>query len=125
MRLLRPDDIPRELFGEQTKDSLESNTALVDSLTVDDAIIALRRYSLIEVKDDLLSIHRMVQAVIHEKLSDDEENRHIKTAVLLLVDLFPHEEQGADTPTNSLSWAKCSRLLPMFCKQPIMQTNNL
>ncbi len=59
---LAPDSIPRELLtGEE-----------IDERAVGRAITVLRRYSLVETAPGLVSLHRLVQRAVRERLSEQE-----------------------------------------------------
>ena len=77
-----------------------------DRLAMNRAIKVLRRYSLIEVTADTLSVHRLVQAVVRDRLSEEDEKRWAEAAVALLSAAFPFESDDVST------WPLCSRLLP-------------
>lgn len=102
---LAPDDIPRSLFGEGNEHLPET---LTETLAVNRAVEALRRYSLINAspKKDKVSVHRLVQAVTRDRLSDEERKRWAEAAVRLMNEAFPF--QSNDTRT----WSECSLLLP-------------
>ncbi len=104
---LAPDNIPRELLAENA-DHLPEPLAsvVVDPLLFDDAVAALRRYSLIDVSDESLSVHRLVQAVVRDRLGEGERKRWAETAVRLLSAVFPFDSDDVRT------WHLCSRLLP-------------
>jgi len=104
---LAPDEIPLEMLGEGAEHipkPLASTAA--DRLAMNRAIRVLRRYSLIDASDESLSVHRLVQAVVRDRLGEDEENRWVETAVRLLSVVFPFESHDVRT------WHRCSRLLP-------------
>jgi tetratricopeptide (TPR) repeat protein len=104
---LAPDEIPLEILGEGAEHIPEplASTAS-DRLAMNRAIRVLRRYSLIDVSDESLSVHRLVQAVVRDRLGEDEEKRWAETAVRLLSAVFPLESDDVRT------WHRCSRLLP-------------
>nr|QNO48202.1 hypothetical protein PGANABGL_00016 [Methanosarcinales archaeon ANME-2c ERB4] len=104
---LAPDNIPRELLAENA-DHLPEPLAsvVVDPLLFDDVVAALRRYSLIDASDESLSVHRLVQAVVRDRLGADEEKRWVETAVRLLSAAFPFDSDDVRT------WHQCSCLLP-------------
>ena len=91
---LSPDDIPRVLFSE------------ADPLTFDEAVAALRRYSLVEVSGDALSVHRLVQAVARDRLAEKARRTWAEAAVRLVNSTFPFKHD--DLPT----WPRSARLLP-------------
>ena len=104
---LAPDEIPLEMLregAEQIPEPLASTAS--DRLAMNRAIRVLRRYSLIDVSDESLSVHRLVQAVVRDRLGEDEEKRWAETAVRLLSAAFPFDSDDVRT------WHQCSRLLP-------------
>jgi len=104
---LAPAAIPLAMLGEGAAHIPEPPASpATDRLAMNRAIRALRRYSLIDVSDESLSVHRLVQAVVRDRLGEDEEKRWVETAVHLLSAAFPIESEDVRT------WYQCSRLLP-------------
>jgi tetratricopeptide (TPR) repeat protein len=104
---LAPDDIPKSLLADGVKHLPEPlASAVKDKMALNDAVAALKRYSLITVADDFLSVHRLVQAVARDRLSSEERKRWAKAAVRLVNGAFPQESNDVRT------WALCSVLLP-------------
>jgi tetratricopeptide (TPR) repeat protein len=88
---LAPDDIPLELLSggiEQLPEPLAAIAA--DKLAMNRAIKALRQYSLIAASAEFLSVHRLVQAVVRDRLSKDDRKRWTETVVRLLSAAFPY-----------------------------------
>lgn len=105
---LAPEDIPRDALIEGAEDLPTALAEAVrDPLALDDAIAALRRCSLIEVQEDSLSVHRLVQAVVRERLSEEERRAWIEHAVSLVWSVFPSELDDARS-----AWPVCARWLP-------------
>ena len=101
---LAPDDIPRRAFSEANEFLPET---LRDELAVDDGFEALRRYSLIELTSERLSLHRLVQAVVQDMLDKTEKQDFwIETAVATIAGLWP---QGT---FDVRSWPECERMMP-------------
>jgi len=99
LAFLAPESIPLDLLRGLPD-------ALADPIVLDDALAALRRYSLLEVSQSSASMHRLVQAVARDRL-DSEAYRSTAEAVLaLLNDAFPFE---VDDPRT---WDPSARLLP-------------
>lgn len=71
-----------------------------------EAVAALRRYSLIEVGDGTWSVHRLVQAVIRDRLGKADQKQWAEAAVRLVNKAFPYEKDEVRT------WGECARLLP-------------
>ncbi len=104
---IAPDDIPKELLSQGAQHLPEPlAAAIADIGDFDKAIAALRRYSLIEVDRDALSVHRLVQAVVRNRLSEDDRKAWIAAAVRLVNGAFPFESDDVRT------WPQSSRLLP-------------
>ncbi len=64
---LAPDNIPRSFLK---KASAYLPEVMDDELLLDEGIVALRQYSLIEASEEVLSMHRLVQAVVKDKLAE-------------------------------------------------------
>ncbi len=117
---LAPDDIPRDLFScssricnpaEAAKEPILEPLAeaVADPLQFDEAVAALRRYSLLEVGEGVLSVHRLVQAVARDRLTDEARKKWAAAAVRIVDDAFP---SGEDDPSDVRTWPVCARLLP-------------
>ena len=107
LAFLSPDDIPRSLLREGAGDLPEPlKFVLQDSIKLNDAVAALRRYSLIDIADDRLSIHRLVQAVTFDSLEEEEMKKWAEAAVRLVNKAFPFESYDVR------NWPACSSLLP-------------
>ena len=103
---LAPDNIPISLL----KDGAESlpkalKAAIGDDLAFDGMKAALIRYSLIDVDDDSLSVHRLVQAVALDRLSNARRKTLAASAAKLVNEAFPSD--SADVR----NWPACSPLL--------------
>ena len=105
---LGPDDIPRDLIATDLAQLPESLRETVnDPLAFDEAVSAIRRYSLIEVRgDSTLSMHRLVQAVVRDRLEISERRRWVVIAVNVVNNMFPKGSSDVRT------WKECDRLLP-------------
>jgi tetratricopeptide (TPR) repeat protein len=104
---LASDDIPLDMIRDGVKHLPKELAAAVHNpLALNKAIATLRRYSLIEMSDDLLSIHRMVQAVTRDRLDEQERKQWAEAAVRLVDEAFPSDSDDVRT------WDACARLLP-------------
>ena len=107
---LGPDDIPLEVILQGIEHIPQPlSAALQDPLQLDKAIIALRNYSLVEIDEPEpderhLSIHRLVQAVTRDRLSEEERKAWARGAVEVVNKAFPFD---ADDARN---WPLCARL---------------
>ena len=104
---LHPDAIPEEMIskgGAQLGPMLES--LATDPLALDAAISELRKYSLLrrDPQAHLLQVHRLVQAVLQDALSETERRLWAGRAMCAVNTAFPHAEYS--------TWAQCERLLP-------------
>jgi tetratricopeptide (TPR) repeat protein len=104
---LAVDDIPRSLPVEHAARLPERLAATVaDSLAYQQTIAALRRYSLVKTSTDALSVHRLVQAVVRQRLDPDQQQHWATVAVRLVRAAFPTQ------PVDPAGWPACARLLP-------------
>ena len=105
---LAPDKIPFDLLIKSENTLPQALSALAnDRLAFNRAVKALRRYSLVESDDKVLSIHRLVQVVTRDRMGESEQKKWAEAAVRLVDDAFP-----PDHLDNPESWANCSLLLP-------------
>lgn len=84
----------------------EGIKSLIDPIKIDDAIAALKKYSLVTVTYDYLSVHKLVQTSTRNRMVEDEKTRWAKAAILLMNNTFPRESY------DIRKWPKCSLLLP-------------
>jgi tetratricopeptide (TPR) repeat protein len=70
------------------------------------AIAALQRYSLAAARGDSLSVHRLVQALVREGLSREEQAVWAGAAVAIVSQGFPLSSEDPRT------WPECNRRLP-------------
>ena len=102
-----PDAIPLDVIvrhPEVLPDTIRACVA--DQIALDDAVVALRRYSLVEVIDDqTVSVHRLVQTVIRARLTAEQQETWDLAAISSLAAELPDE--GHDPST----WPSWERLL--------------
>ncbi|MCK9566036.1 MAG: FxSxx-COOH system tetratricopeptide repeat protein, partial [Methanothrix sp.] len=102
---LAPDAIPRRLLEEGAKHlpkplaSCTQNTG-----EFDECIAVLRRYSLINVADGLILVHRLVQVVVQDRLSLEKQRMWAESAMKLVNDAFSFDQLDQE------NWEKCSKL---------------
>lgn len=102
-----PDNIPRDVIASGAEHLPEPlGTAVSDALAFDAGVSAIRQYSLLETGEATLSMHRLVQAVIRDRLDDSGRKQWAEAAVSVVNKAFPQE--SADVRT----WKECDRLLP-------------
>lgn len=79
---LAPDDIPKDLLVEGAVQLPEPLAGIVhDPVAFNDALAVLRRYSLMEVADEALAVHRLVQAVVRDRLNKKGKEQWCEAAV--------------------------------------------
>jgi len=103
---LAPDDIPLDIVQQAPKLPEPLAEAASDAVQFDDAIGALRRFSLVSRSGDVLSVHRLVQAVTRERIAEEARKRWAAAAARAVDRAFPFESDDVRT------WPVCSRLLP-------------
>jgi len=104
---LAPDQIPREMIVNGARFFPErSSMAVADPFKFDEAVGALRRYSLIEATKEVLSVHRLVQAVTLDRLSKTDRKVWAAAAVQVVNNAFPQKSNDVRT------WDVCDRLFP-------------
>jgi tetratricopeptide (TPR) repeat protein len=104
MAFMAPEQIPRALFTESNQILVEFNSEQ-RLLLVDAAVQALRRFSIINASGVSLEMHRLVQAVVRDRLSGAEGKRWNGAAQALLAGLLPPDLQP------SAVWSLCDLLL--------------
>ena len=95
---LAADDIPREGLApgaEHLPPALAE--AVSDPLVLDEAVAALRRCSLVEAQESTLSVHRLVQAVVRDRLSDEEYAMWAEAAVRVVYEGLSADLEDAGT----------------------------
>ena len=105
--VVAPDMIPKKLLaacGEHL--SQEDGGGLQDELILNRAIAALRKYSLLSVEPEHVSIHRLVQPVAQERAGEDEIARYRTVMLKVLREQFPTEGY-----VNPVCWPECEQLL--------------
>ncbi|HLZ56719.1 MAG TPA: tetratricopeptide repeat protein [Ktedonosporobacter sp.] len=111
---LHPKAIPVEIItrgGDALGNGLSS--LMKDPLLLDQTIDLLQTYSLVrrDAQENTLSIHRLVQTVLQDSLSEQERRRWAIRTTGALNLLFPEKEYG--------QWNICERLVPhiVVCTQ--------
>jgi len=104
--VVSPDMIPKKLLaacGEQL--SQEDGGGLQDELILNRAIAALRKYSLLSVEPEHVSIHRLMQLVAQERAGEEAISRYRGIMLKVLSEQFPY---GYNNPA---CWPECEQLL--------------
>jgi hypothetical protein len=95
---LAPDDIPRSLPATHPEVLPEPLAETVSNpIAYQQTIGALRRYALVHTSDDGLMVHRLVQAVVRQRLTPDQQQRWATVALHLVRAALP-ASQAIPTP---------------------------
>lgn len=107
---LDPESIPLDLIKQIASLEVQGDSTLQevvsDELALDDAIGALRRYSLVQRADNRMTMHRLVQIVVRDQMGEEKRLMWLQIAVDLANILFP------DNLHSLYSWAKGNILFP-------------
>jgi tetratricopeptide (TPR) repeat protein len=103
---LAPDDIPADALRRCEGLPAALAAAVSEPFAFDEAVSALRRYSLIEWHEDALSVHPLVQAAVRDRLGEHERWAWAELAVGLVSTMFP------DAPDDPDQRGACRRWLP-------------
>ncbi|QBD82862.1 helix-turn-helix domain-containing protein [Ktedonosporobacter rubrisoli] len=113
---LAADGIPEELFLHHTahpygtENTSGRSSFLTDLYQFDQAIAVLRNFSLVQRQPEMrtISLHRLVQVILQERMSEQEQAKWYQSVVHLLNAAFPAVANGTGTGI----WESCERLLP-------------
>ena len=104
---LAPDDIPLDLLAPHASElPTAAGRSLADPVVLDDALSELRGYALVEIKGSDMSLHRLVQTAIRERMEPDDVPAWVEGAVKVVNLAFPFDSDDVRT------WPECERLLP-------------
>lgn len=108
-----PEPITRRVFSgvpeARVPDSQqELRSALSDPITLNSSIREINRYSLAKIdhRSNTLQLHRLVQAVLKNRVPDDQREDMQHVAHVLLVNGDPND------PDNTTNWPRYAELLP-------------
>lgn len=106
--VIAPDAIPRTLLDRALEIYAESvnEEDRVDEFVIDDAYEALRSYSLITLDEKFVTVHRLVQSVVRDRLNEDALVKYRNSMVVALSEQFPRN--GDREPS---CWPECEMLL--------------
>ena len=105
---LAPDDIPGDLISQWAEKLPQPLAkAAADPLQLDNALMAVRGYSLINAVGGGWSVHRLLQAVVRDRLGPEDGRMWTEAAVELVNAAFPGQANR-----DVVAWPVCARLLP-------------
>jgi len=103
---LAPESIPRDLFSRYP-DVLPKRLRVLGNLgRYNRAIRVLDNYSLVTATADSISVHRVLQAVVRQRLSSHDRRRWAGLAVFVIAAAFPQRSDDVN------AWLECQELLP-------------
>lgn len=101
------DDIPVDIIVAAGQWPEPLDAMVGDPLAVTEALGHLGRFSLVSAAaTDLVAVHRLVQLVVRERLSEPERRAWAGRVVMALAEAFPADSDDV------VSWGLCARLLP-------------
>ncbi|MDP2896514.1 MAG: FxSxx-COOH system tetratricopeptide repeat protein [bacterium] len=107
LAFLGPDEIPLSIVTGGRKHLPKAlSAAAKNAVAINRGIKALRQYSLVERSGDSVTVHRLVQAVVRDRLDERDKKKWAQAAVRLVNDALPVEAHDVRT------WPECARLLP-------------
>jgi tetratricopeptide (TPR) repeat protein len=95
---LAPEDIPRDALPPALV------AAAGDPLALDDAVKALRRWSLVDAHEDALAVHPLVQAAVRDGMAAEDRVAWARRAIALVADRFPSDADDPDRRAEARSW---------------------
>ncbi len=106
---LAPEDIPLELLEVGATDlPNQLQSAFASTIKLQRVIRALTRYSLVESSGGFLNVHRLVQAVVRDHLTTEEQKPWLSAALKLtgVNGSFLFDDKSPET------WPQCAVILP-------------
>ena len=102
-----PDPIPRDVFHSGTRAGSTSVTELMaDPILLARAIRVLGRFALVNMGEGVISVHRLVQALLRGDLDETQRGQYQHDVHLILAAAAP------DDPANDRQWSRYAELLP-------------
>jgi hypothetical protein len=98
---LGPEPIPRDVFNLGSQESRTGVGELTaDPIELSTAVGVLGRFALVKIDGPYVSVHRLIQALLRDDLTADEQNRYRQDAHTMLAVSAPGE------PTNVRRWPR-------------------
>ena len=100
---LAPDAIPRAMWEDGAKQMPEPLASCVkNAVELDKCLALLNKYSLINVADNLTSVHRLVQAVVQDRMSMEEQKLWAESALKIDEKALGPEHSSVAIRVNNL-----------------------
>jgi tetratricopeptide (TPR) repeat protein len=104
---LAPVDIPRSfLTRAATALPRPLSSTVADPLQLDNVIARLHRYSLVDVTEKTLAIHKLVAAVARDRLTQQQHDNWCDVALRMVEGTFVFNENSTE------GWGHCAAILP-------------
>jgi tetratricopeptide (TPR) repeat protein len=100
-----PDPIPLEVFQHAQAGDIQISELTADPIALALAVRELARFGLIRIDRRTIVVHRLVQALLREELSDTERDRYRHDVHVLLGASSPKD------PDNSAVWPRYNELV--------------
>lgn len=102
-----PEPIPRNVFrrGAQPTGSAVAEV-ISNPILMSSAIRELGRYALVTLDGSLVKVHRLIQALLRDELTEEEQAAYRHEAHLILAAAAP------DNPDDAKTWPRFKELLP-------------
>jgi tetratricopeptide (TPR) repeat protein len=102
-----PEPIPRDVFRRGTQATgTRVSDLMADSILLARAIRVLGRFALVTIGGRAILVHRLVQALIRDDLSEQEQTNYRHDVHLILAAAAPKD------PANDRQWPRYRELLP-------------
>lgn len=102
-----PEPIPRDIFRRSSRATVSKVSELIGNpILLATAIRELGRFALIKIDGRTISIHRLVQALVRDELTPDEQTDYRHEAHLILAAGAP------PSPADNRVWPRYRELLP-------------
>src|SRR5687767_10100902 len=104
---LAPVDIPRSFLTKSAAALPRPlSTTVGDRLALDGVVARLHKYSLVDVTEKTLSVHRLVAAVARDRLTRQQHDNWCDVALRMVEGTFSFDENSTQ------GWGECASLLP-------------
>ena len=101
-----PEPIPRDVFRRVVQTTGTSvNDLIADPILLASAVRELGRYALVRIDGQSVSVHRLVQALLRDELSPEQQDGYRHEAHLILAAGAPH------SPAESQLWPRYAALV--------------
>jgi tetratricopeptide (TPR) repeat protein len=102
-----PDPIPRDVFRRGTQATgTRVSDLMADPILLARATRVLGRYALVTISGNALTVHRLVQALLRNELSEEERDRYRHDVHTILATAAPTD------PSDDMQWPRYRELLP-------------